>query len=31
MLHGQFKKPTDKMRDGKLWDYLRNGYLKKET
>ena len=31
VLHGQFRKATDKVRGEKSWDWLKKGYLKKET
>ena len=30
-LHGQFRKGTDDIRGGRSWDWLKKGYLKKET
>ena len=30
-LHGQFSRATDKSRGSKSWDWLKKGYLKKET
>ena len=30
-LHGQFKKTTEKVKGNKSWDWLKKGYLKKET
>ena len=30
-LHGQFRKGTDDIRGGKSWDWLKKGYLKRET
>ena len=31
VLHGQFYKNTEKVRDPLTWDWLKKGYLKKET
>ena len=30
-LHGQFGKDTDNKKSGKLWHWIRNGNLKRET
>ena len=30
-LHGQFQKATEKVKGNKSWDWLKKGYLKKET
>ena len=30
-LHGQFRKATDEVRGKRSWDWLKKGYLKKET
>ena len=31
VLHGQFQKATEKVKGNKSWDWLKKGYLKKET
>ena len=31
VLHGQFHKATERLKSNKSWDWLRKGYLKKET
>ena len=30
-MHGQFQKATEKVKGNKSWDWLKKGYLKKET
>ena len=30
-LHGQFRKATEEVRSKRSWDWLKKGYLKKET
>ena len=31
LLHGQFRKATEEVRSKRSWDWLKKGYLKKET